>query len=73
MQLALTLDYAPRGLKKDGAQRSVIALDRLIVLVIDDNLHLACLSDRDLQGDGVIFTIPCSPRTRALEQMILGG
>lgn len=72
VQLALTLDYTPRGLKKDGAQRSVIALDRLIVLVIDGSLHLACLSDSDPQGDGVIFTIPCSPGTRALEQMILG-
>lgn len=72
VRLALTLDDAPRGSEKDEAQRTVITLDQLIVLVIEDELHLACLPGNDPSGDGVIFTVPRGPGSQALEQIILG-
>lgn len=71
VQLALTLDDAPRGLIKDGARRSVITLDRLVVLVVEDSLHLACLPGNDPKGYGVILRIPRGPGSKALEQIIL--
>jgi len=71
VQFALASDELPRRYERDEAQRSVVTLERLVVLAAEDrHLDLACLPG---EGEGLIFTIARGAGSRALEEMIFGS